>query len=414
MPAYRDVFRVPGVRHLVGAMVLARLGGQMTGVVIVLFILERYRSPVVAGLFGLASLLPGTLVSPLAGALLDRYGRIRLVLVDYLVGALTSIAVAVMAALGFLPVWLLLVIAVLSSFTLPLAVSGSRSLLPLTLPRHLWDRGNAIDAITWEVASIVGPALAGLAVAAVGPLATLVAVGGTWIVAGLILLRVPEPEVRGAERHVLREAWDGLVYVLGRNPSLRALSILVPVANLGGGIALVAVPVLVLGPLHGGPSEVGLLWSCMGAGGVAGNVIGGRVPSAGRERLLMALGYGGSAAGLLAVALAPALWVAGLGMAAAGLLTGFGDISMFGLRQRATDPRWFGRAMSISMSLNGAGRPVGSGLAGPLIALSAPFALTVAAACWLASGGLAALLLRPDGVTAAAPAVLNLGVDDAG
>lgn len=392
---YRDLLHVPGIPALVGSMLLARVGGQMVGVVAILFILERYHSPALAGLFTVASLVPGTLLSPLAGALLDRYGRIHLIIVDYVVGALTGIAVAVPAALNMLPPWLLLTIGALSSLTLPLAISGSRSLMPLSLPRHLWDRGNAVDAATWEVTSIFGPALAGVAVAVIGPLASLVAVGATWMVAGLCLLRVPEPPVRGAtEHHVLREAWDGLVYVFARNRTLRNLSIVVPVTNLGGGILLIAAPVLVLTRMHDGPAAVGLLWSAMGAGSVVGNLIGGRVETTGREGRYIAIGYGASATGLVILALAPAFWMAALGMVVSGVFTGFGDISMFGLRQRATDPAWFGRTMSISMMVNAGGRPIGSGFGGPLVARSVTAALLLAAATVTASGALAALLLR--------------------
>ncbi len=395
MPTYRDVFRVPGIPALVAAMFTARLGGQLNGVVFVLFVLERYHSATLTGIVGLASLLPGTLLSPLAGALLDRYGRIRLILLDYVVGAATCIAVAVPAALGHLSPAALVTIAALSSLTLPLAISGSRSLMPLTLPRELWDRGNAIDAGSWELTSIFGPAIAGLLVAALGPIPTLAGLGAIWMLAGLVLLHVPEPPVRGAgDHHVLREAWDGLAYVFGQNRTLRNLSIVVPVANVAGGIAFVAVPVLVLTRLHGGPAEVGLLWSAIGAGGVLGNLLGGRTRTEGREGAYIALGYGGSAAGFAILALAPSLPVAALGVALTGFLTGFGDISMFGLRQRATDPAWFGRSMSISMSVNGAGRPIGSGLAGPLVSLSPAVALLTGAAFWLASGALSGLLLR--------------------
>ena len=392
---YRDLLNVPGIPALVGSMFLARLGGQMAGVVGILLVLERFHSPALAGLFVLANLAPGTLLSPLAGALLDRYGRIHLILVDYVVGALTGIAVAVPAAMNALPPWLLLTIAVLSSLTLPLAISGSRSLIPLSLPRDLWDRGNALDAASWEIASIFGPGLAGLLVAVLGPPAALVALGSTWMVAGLFLLRVPEPPVRGAtDRHVLHEAWDGLVYVFARNRTMRSISILTPVANVAGGILLVAVPVLVLTRLHGGPTQVGLLWSALGAGGVVGNLLGARVRTEGREARYMAIGWGGSASGLLILAFAPALWIGAAGMVLSGVLTGFGDISMFGLRQRATDPAWFGRTMSISMMVNSGGRPVGAGFGGPLVARSVTAALLVAAGFWAASGALAALLLR--------------------
>ena len=69
-----------------------------------------------------------------------------------------------------------------------------------------------------------------------------------------------------------------------------------------------------------------------------------------------------------------------------GLANGPFDIGLFTLRQRRTDPAWFGRAFAVSMSLNSVGNPIGSALAGPLIAWSLNGALWAAvAACLLAA-----------------------------
>src|SRR5258708_16148850 len=63
------------------------MAGSMLFVALILFVLERYHSPQLAGATAFMAALPGILVSPLAGALLDRYGRARLVVLDYAVAA---------------------------------------------------------------------------------------------------------------------------------------------------------------------------------------------------------------------------------------------------------------------------------------------------------------------------------------
>jgi hypothetical protein len=79
-----------------------------------------------------------------------------------------------------------------------------------------------------------------------------------------------------------------------------------------------------------------------------------------------------------------------------GVATGPFDIGLFTLRQRRTDPAWFGRAFAVSMSLNSVGNPIGSALAGPLIAWSLNAALWAAvAACAIAA--LFPMLLIPAG-----------------
>jgi len=109
--AYQPLFEVPGVRRVVGAMAAARLGGSMVQLTTVLFVLEHYRSPALAGLVGLTAGLSAIVMSPLAGALLDRCGRVRLICVDYAVGVLTVILVPVLAEARLLPAWLLIVLA---------------------------------------------------------------------------------------------------------------------------------------------------------------------------------------------------------------------------------------------------------------------------------------------------------------
>lgn len=390
---YRDALRVPGIPRLTGSMLLARLGGQMWALALILFVLERFHSPTLAGIVGLAGMLPGLFLSPLAGALLDRYGRVHLVIVDYVVGALTGLSLALLATAGLLPPWLLVLVVALSSLTLPLALSGSRSLLPLKLPRQMWDRGNAIDASTWRVAGVLGPALAGFLVEAVGSVTAVAAIGATWMVAGLLLAGVSEPPTSDSGQHVFRDAADGLRYVL-KNPVLRSLTLTLPFANLSAGIMAVAIPVMVLARLHGSAFEVGLLWSTSGVTGIVSNVVAGaRLRTEGREVRVMVAAYGLAGLALVAVAVAPNLLVAAAGMGFYGLLLGPADIAMFGLRQRATEPRWFGRAMSISMSLNAAGAPLGNGLAGPLVELSTTAALGVAAGAQVFAAALAGILL---------------------
>jgi predicted MFS family arabinose efflux permease len=189
---------------------------------------------------------------------------------------------------------------------------------------------------------------------------------------------------------VLRNAWLGLVYTL-RNPTLRGLALTLSVYNVGNGLLAIAVPVLVLGRLHSGPSTVGLLWGAMGGAGLASALVAGRFSSQGRERWMMA---GPILVAAVAIALLPfahSLWVVAAAIVLLGLSTGPFDIGLFTLRQRRTDPAWFGRAFAVSMSLNSVGNPIGSALAGPVIGASLNVALWAAVAATLGAAVFALL-----------------------
>src|SRR5207247_3006407 len=86
-PSYRALLAVPTLPRILVSMAFARVAGAMLSIAIVLFTLTHYRSPELAGIVTFASIMPGLAVSPIAGALLDRHGRTRLVIVGYLVGA---------------------------------------------------------------------------------------------------------------------------------------------------------------------------------------------------------------------------------------------------------------------------------------------------------------------------------------
>ncbi|HEY9287575.1 MAG TPA: MFS transporter, partial [Candidatus Dormibacteraeota bacterium] len=178
MTSYGALFRVRGFGRVVTATGFSRLGGQMWEIVLVLFVLTRYRSPELAGLSVLMSTVPGLVLSPVAGALLDRQGRVRLMIIDY---ALTAVLLTAMVALSLahaLPPPLLLALVTVLSISNILSITGARSLFPLMLPANLWDRANGLDTSLYSLVSVVGPAIAGLVVAKFGPEAGLMLTAG--------------------------------------------------------------------------------------------------------------------------------------------------------------------------------------------------------------------------------------------
>ncbi|MBJ7598799.1 MFS transporter [Candidatus Nephthysia bennettiae] len=403
-PTYRALLAIPGVGPLAGTLLLARLGGAMWSLALILFVLQRFHSPVLAGITTFVAWMPGLLLSPLGGALMDRVGRVRLIVLDMGVAVLGVVAIVLLSLTGALTVPSLLLVVGASSITGPLTWVGTRSLIPLVVPSPLWERGNALDAITASLTMIAGPALAGLLFAAAGGLATLLAIGGVWLGAGLLVATVRDvPAPRTPAGGVLREALEGLRYVV-HNPVLRGLAVLMSLANAGDGIFQVALPVLFRSFPRGGSAVAGAVWSVFGVASVLGALAGGRMATRGRERRIILATLLMVAAAYCVVAAAPLvalpLVAAAAGMAVAGVFVGLHDIAMFSLRQRAIEPAWLGRAMSVSMSVNAVGLPVGTALAGPLVQVSLVGAMAAAAGVVALAAGLCPLLL-PAGVARA-------------
>src|SRR6266851_6386960 len=227
--------RVPGFARLYAGLLLGRMGGSMMFVALVLFVLQRYHSPQLAGLTAFMAAFPGVVVSPLAGALLDRYGRARLVVLDYVVAAAALGSIALSAA-HLLPPPLLLAIVTISSLTNPLSWAGARSLFPILAPRHLWERANGLDSSGHVIATLLASPLAGVLVGLFGGEWALVVSGGVFVAAAAVMLRLPDPRSAAAQvGSVLQNAWLGLVYTL-RNPTLRGLALTLSTFNIGGGL----------------------------------------------------------------------------------------------------------------------------------------------------------------------------------
>lgn len=377
--SYRRLFAVDGFPRFVASMLLARLAGQMVALVLVLFVLQRYASPELAGFATFLSIAPGVVVSPVAGALLDRHGRTRLVVMDYLVAAAALGLIAALAMADRLPVPLFLGIVAVASLTQPLSNTGVRTLFPLLVPPPLWERANAIDSNGYVVSSIFGPALAGALVAALGAEAALAATGAAFGAAALATVGLKDPGARTSGGRLLRDAWAGVRYVVA-NPTLRGLAAVVSTWNVAQGLFFLALPVLVLQRLGQGPAVVGQLFALLGVSAFISVLLFGRMATEDRERALFVGSILGSVAAFVLMLFATELATVALGMLILGVATGPFDIALFTLRQRRTDPAWLGRAFAVSMYLNYAGFPVGSALGGILAGASVAAALAAAIA----------------------------------
>jgi len=385
---YRELFSIPSFPRLATSVMVARTATQMMLLTLVLFVLQRFHSPSLAGITVFLSIAPGVALSPIAGALLDRHGRVRLITLDYLVGFLTLALLVGFDLSGRLTPWVLLPIVTISSVTYSLSNSGARSLLPLIVPTRLWDRVNALDSIGYALTMGAGPALAGALTAWAGPRLALTVTAAAFLLAAVLIMPLPEPAAAGASRSVMADAWAGLTYVLRRNAALRGIALIVSIMNLSFGILVVALPVMVLQRLHANAAVVGGLWAVFGLASVPSALIAGRIRSEGRERVVM---IGCDVVAALAVALiafAGNAWLVAGALLIAGLSNGPFDVSMFSMRQRRTDRAWYGRAFAVSMGLNWAGQPIGSAISGPLIHIGLTIAFLVAAGLMLVAAGL--------------------------
>ena len=403
-PSYRALLAVPSLGRVLLAMQVGRIAQSMISIVMILFALQRYDSAELAGAVAFASIVPGMVISPIAGALLDRHGRVRLIILDFGVAAGSLLVTAALALNGDLPAVLLIAICGVASLTGPLSSSGLRSLFPLMVPEPLWERVNAVDSNGWVLATVVGAPFGAVFAQILGFEAAMALIAAAYVVAAIVMIGAPDPRTEVASTgNLMRDAWQGLVYTW-HNRTLRGLAVSLSVMNLGGGVVQIVVPLIILRRLGMGQDMVGYMFGLMGAFGVVSAFMSGRLRTVGREKMLIVIPAFGFTA-----ATAILLWPAGLlpialSMAVAGFINGPLDISMFTLRQRCTDPAWMGRAFTVSMNLNFSGYPIGAAIAGVLVGVSIEAALVFAVAANFVGAVLAYVLIPgPDKTEAGEP-----------
>lgn len=383
-------------------MMIARIAQSMVAIAIVLFTLGEYKSPALTGIVTLAATLPGLLVSPVAGALLDRHGRMRLVRLDYLVAMLALAVIAILALLDALPPWLLIVITAVSSLTAILSQTGLRSLFPIIVPEHLWERVNAVDSNGYVIATIFGPPLAAGLVSIFGGPAALLGTAVAFGLAALAMVGIPDPPTAiDSTGRLLRDALDGLLYAW-RNATIRGLAFAISSLNFAGGITTIVIPLIVLQRLGYSEVLVGVTFALSGVAGMLSALVFGRMDTRGREWPLLVypmLAVAPAVALLLPPAvldgLDPVVGLLFLGGWAIviGVANGPLDIALFTIRQRRTDPAWTGRAFAVSMAMNFVGFPIGAAVGGALADRSIGLAVVPAIVASLVAVAFAALLV---------------------
>ena len=228
-------------------------------------------SAALLGLVGFAGQIPVFLVAPLGGALADRRRRHRILLATQAASMGLAASLAALTLSGRIAVWhvftLAAVLGVVNAFDIP----ARQAFVPEMVGRD--DLGNAIalNSSMFNGARIVGPALAGILVAAVGEGWCFLANAASYVavIAGLLAMRLSPTVAPRPAVSALRSAADGFRFV-ARTPPIRAILLVLGVISLTGMPYAVLMPVFADRILHGGPRTLGLLMGASGLGALAG------------------------------------------------------------------------------------------------------------------------------------------------
>jgi len=308
--------------------------------------------------------LPFLLLSPMAGLVADRVAKRRLLQVTNAGMALPAAVLGVLAVTGTVQTWHVYVLALLLGTAAAFDAPARQSFVGEIVDADDLTNAVGLNSASFNAARIVGPALAGLLIAALG--------GGVqatgWVIvlnsisyaAPILTLRALDESRLNSPDLMLREKGQiraGVAYVRGRPDLMLILGIVFFTGTFGLNFQMTSA-LMATEVFHKGPTAYGLLGTFMAVGSLTGALVAARRERV-RHRLVIgaALAFGTVEiiAGAMPSYLAFALLTPLLGLSALTMIT-----SANAFMQLHTDPGMKGRVMALYMMIFIGGTPAGS------------------------------------------------------
>lgn len=369
----------PRVAGFLVAEALSSIGSWATIVAIWGYAVYEYdATPGEVSLFGIAFSVPGVLLGPLSGAVIDRLGPKVTLGLAKVIGIVASLAL--LAADDFRTLALLSALhGVASAFSHP----ALQSMPPRLVDDAHLARTNALVSLTDELAIVFGPVAAGVGIAAFGFRGAFVFDAVTYALGLAVLPLVRLRALRAADHEEgaapvrFREALEGWRLVV-RTGVLRRVVACTFVVHILYGTALLAEPLYVRDVLERPESVFAALQTAFGICLVVGGILAARLG----ERLAtfgwVALGVGASGLTAIVYLGTPYVAVAFLGVGLWGVATAVISGPSRTLLQRGSPERAHGRVLSADFVAGSGAELLGVAVAGVLVgAFGVPWTITV-------------------------------------
>ena len=286
------------ILRLVGARSLNTFGRAVLNATVLWELYERTGEKLVLAAVGFAQVIPVVLLFVPTGTLVDRSDRRALATIAATTTGVIGLGLALASALGA-NVGFYLVLLLAQGCVTAVHAPAVASLVPMIIARDQLVRANRISASLQELAAIIGPALAGLALKFISAAWVYAALAVTGLAAGALYRSLPRPRAVEAPRSSARKDWRvGLRYIF-RSPLLLPAMTLDMFAVLFAGVTAL-LPAVASDVLHVDALGYGMLRAAQSAGAVAMALIGGRLPAwrrPGRVLLIVVALFGAATVG---------------------------------------------------------------------------------------------------------------------
>lgn len=351
-PRPRSVFANAHFRNLWIGGAISGFGDQFYLVALPWLVLQLTGSNLAVGTVLMCAAIPRAVLMLGGGAVSDRIAPRRIMLTTVTTRTIFVGAVGVLAWLHIVQLWHLYVLAfafgVADAFGLP----AFQAVLPTLVDREQLASANASFQSLYQIATMLGPAPAGIVIKAVGIAWAFLIDAASFLFIFVPIYALPRtqpaPKPRAEGKHFGHDILDGLHYVW-RDPAMRALMIVMAGVNL-----CVSGPIIVgLAALakfrFGTPTAFGVLISSWSGGALVGSILSGTRKQRTHRGWTMIVASGVVSLAIAAIGLLSVQFSMALVLALAGVVGGYNNVVLISWFQERVEHAFMGRVMSVLM-----------------------------------------------------------------
>ncbi len=380
-------FRHRNFRLFFGGQLISVTGTWMQTIAQYWLVYRLTHSSVALGLIGFSSQIPVFLLAPVGGAVADRYSRHRIVVATQMLAMVQAAILAALTLTGHVRIFHIFVLAfflgVINSFDMP----ARQAFVVEMVGKEDLINAIALNSSMFNGARIIGPAVAGVLVSAIGEGWCFFAnaVSFLAVIAGLVSMRLEKKTPVPLKGTAWSSIVEGFRYVR-HTGTIRSILILLGLVSLIGMPYAVLMPIFADRILHGGVRGLGVLMGATGVGALTGALslaVRKNVHGLGR---IVAFTAGGFGAGLIFFSLSRSFWLSAAFLLPVGFCMMVEMASSNTLIQTMVPDKLRGRVMSVYLMMFMGMAPFGALLAGGAAHLiGAPFTIMVGGVVCIAS-----------------------------
>jgi MFS family permease len=306
---------------------------------------------------------PHLLLLPLTGFAADHLDRRKLLLATQAAMGTLAFALGLLTITGSVQLWQVYLFAFLLGCVTAFDAPARHTFVAELVGEADLSNAVALNSTSFNAARMIGPAVAGTLIAAVGSGWVFLINGASFaaVLCSLALLRTGELHPQKRAFRTRGSFADGFRYVLKR-PDLQAICLMLFLIATFGLNFQIFISTMSVREFHGGASQYGLLMSIMAVGTLAGALL-----AAGREKphfTLLFIGATVFSFGCALAAIAPNTWLFGITLVIIGVSALTFSNSTNSLMQLSTEPSMRGRVMAIRLAIALGCTPIGSPIVG--------------------------------------------------